>query len=104
MTKWQRSTEAWKGCPQLSPFGRDGHITRFVEGLVGHHEVEQNIKQALATSATGPKQAVERSSRSNALVPPQGKLNAELGMADHFGRHLPGSDAMAAAQAWCTDL
>jgi peroxiredoxin len=61
-----------EGLPTTIYIGRDGHITRFVEGLVGHHEVEQNIKQALATSATGPKQAVERSSRSNALVPPQG--------------------------------
>jgi peroxiredoxin len=61
-----------EGLPTTIYIGRNGRITRFVEGLVGHHEMEQNIKQALATSVTGAKQAAERSSRPNALVPPQG--------------------------------
>lgn len=39
-----------EGLPTTVYIGRDGHITRFVEGLVGHHDVERNIRQALATS------------------------------------------------------
>jgi len=38
------------GLPTTVYIGRDGHITRFVEGLAGPHEVEENIRQALATS------------------------------------------------------
>ena len=40
-----------EGLPTTIYIGRDGHVTRFVEGLVGHHEAERNIQQALATSA-----------------------------------------------------
>ena len=50
-----------EGLPTTIYIGRDGHITRFVEGLVGHHEVEKNIRQALATS--GPT-GTEKSSPS----------------------------------------
>jgi len=47
-----------EGLPTTVYIGRDGHITRFVEGLVGRRQVEQNIKQALATSE--PKESPQR--------------------------------------------
>lgn len=49
-----------EGLPTTFFIGRDGHITRLVEGLVGHDEAERNIKQALATSV--PKSADKQDS------------------------------------------
>lgn len=55
-----------EGLPTTFFIGRDGHITRLVEGLVGHDEAERNIKQALATSvpeSTGKQASVSQTLR-----------------------------------------
>jgi peroxiredoxin len=59
-----------EGLPTTIYIGRDGHITRFVEGLVGHHEAERNIQRALATSAPKPADKSDPSSQQSRLQSP----------------------------------
>lgn len=40
--------------PTTFYIGRDGRILRYVPGLIGHREIEENIQEALATTDTQP--------------------------------------------------